>query len=228
MIALATNRDVDRLFAENQGLVHHCVIHTKMRFGGRIDHTILDGDDLVIIGQMALHDAARGFDPERGIKFSTYACRAIFCRLSRELRAPKNRTQNVSFVADEYYGDITDYFERGSTVDREWYDSEDIRSALRRLEEDDYRRWFVIHLRYLAERTMTFKEIGRAIGRSAQRVKQLEASAVEKLRGYMEGVPQKQAAGRAVCTCATDLTHQDSGVTDMMTTMIPAGAEECP
>ncbi len=55
----------DRLVCENTGLVHACC----RRFAGRG----VEYDDLYQSGCMGLVKAVRGFDPDRGLQFSTYA-----------------------------------------------------------------------------------------------------------------------------------------------------------
>lgn len=62
----------DRLMAENQGLVHSLAwrIHRKVS-----EHVELD--DLVGYGQIGLAEAARDFDSNRGVRFTTFAYHRI-------------------------------------------------------------------------------------------------------------------------------------------------------
>jgi len=63
------------MIEENIGLVYHVLLN---RFSGtnRRCH-----DDLISEGMMGLMEAAANFDPNRGMKFSTYACRRIYWRM---------------------------------------------------------------------------------------------------------------------------------------------------
>ncbi len=63
---------------DNMGLVHTCA----KRFRGRG----VEYDDLVQAGCVGLIKAADGFDPERGLKFSTYAVPLILGEIKRLFR----------------------------------------------------------------------------------------------------------------------------------------------
>lgn len=63
---------------DNMGLVHTCA----KRFRGRG----VEYDDLVQAGCIGLIKAADGFDPERGLKFSTYAVPLILGEIKRLFR----------------------------------------------------------------------------------------------------------------------------------------------
>lgn len=68
----------DRLVCENTGLVHACC----RRFAGRG----VEYDDLYQSGCMGLVKAVRGFDPDRGLQFSTYAVPVILGEIKRLFR----------------------------------------------------------------------------------------------------------------------------------------------
>ncbi|MGI6269379.1 MAG: sigma-70 family RNA polymerase sigma factor [Candidatus Howiella sp.] len=68
----------DKLVSENTGLVHACC----RRFAGRG----IEYDDLYQSGCMGLVKAARGFDPGRGLQFSTYAVPVILGEIKRLFR----------------------------------------------------------------------------------------------------------------------------------------------
>lgn len=64
---------------EHVGLVHHVVIR-YLRPRKHLEHL---RDDLVTAGMSGLMAAAEKFDPERGVKFSSYACQAIYTHMIR-------------------------------------------------------------------------------------------------------------------------------------------------
>ena len=68
----------DALAEENIGLVHLCA----NRFRGRG----IEYDDLYGAGCIGLMKACRGFDSERGVKFSTYAVPVILGEIRRLFR----------------------------------------------------------------------------------------------------------------------------------------------
>ncbi|KKL50107.1 hypothetical protein LCGC14_2308820, partial [marine sediment metagenome] len=59
----------NRMITSYMPLIHDCIQKTPIRIG--------DYDEMVSIGSEALISASEAFDPWRGFKFSTYACRSI-------------------------------------------------------------------------------------------------------------------------------------------------------
>lgn len=72
------NESRDRLIEENLGLVHACC--HKMTGRG------IEYDDLYGAGCLGLCKAAKGFDPDRGLRFSTYAVPVILGEIRRLFR----------------------------------------------------------------------------------------------------------------------------------------------
>lgn len=70
------------LVTDNEGLTRFCV----GRFNKPGRDQVYSRDELLTIATDAIIDAARQFDPKRGIRFSTYACTAIMRRLSGDSR----------------------------------------------------------------------------------------------------------------------------------------------
>jgi RNA polymerase sigma factor (sigma-70 family) len=72
---MRTKHEIERIVQENAGLVSTLVGRTLRLFprlpGG------YDREDLYSLGNLGLLSAARTFDPERGVAFSTYAYRCI-------------------------------------------------------------------------------------------------------------------------------------------------------
>ncbi|HEU0257324.1 MAG TPA: sigma-70 family RNA polymerase sigma factor, partial [Microbacteriaceae bacterium] len=74
-------KDRDRLVADYLPLVGYLVSELCARA------TQLDRDELASAGQFALFQASRGFDPERGVPFGSYARTRISGALADELRS---------------------------------------------------------------------------------------------------------------------------------------------
>lgn len=75
---MITCHDRNTVICNNMGLVHSCA----KRFRGRG----VEYDDLVQAGCVGLIKAADGFEPERGLKFSTYAVPLILGEIKRLFR----------------------------------------------------------------------------------------------------------------------------------------------
>lgn len=78
MAALEKNEALDRFVEQNLGLVHLCA--------RRFDRKGLEYDDLFQAGCVGLVKAAENFDPQRGVKFSTYAVPVILGEVRRLFR----------------------------------------------------------------------------------------------------------------------------------------------
>ena len=62
---------------DNLGLVYNRLAKFQKSSGGNVDHGLTD-EDLIQEGCLALLRAAEKFDLTRGIRFSTYACTAVW------------------------------------------------------------------------------------------------------------------------------------------------------
>lgn len=74
--------DFDQLVSDHLGLVAHIVRETMGRVPAHVDR-----DDLTSAGLTALVKAARAFDPERGVRFTSYAATRIRGGIVDELRS---------------------------------------------------------------------------------------------------------------------------------------------
>lgn len=74
--------DFDQLVSEHLGLVAHIVRETMSRVPAHVDR-----DDLTSAGLTALVKAARAFEPERGVPFTSYAATRIRGGIVDELRS---------------------------------------------------------------------------------------------------------------------------------------------
>ena len=96
------------MVTENLGLVHHIASRVVHRFPADFDR-----DDLVQVGTMGLIEAVRRFDPERGVRFSSYAGRRIEGAITDYLRsndwAPRSvRSQRRMLAIAEAQGATND------------------------------------------------------------------------------------------------------------------------
>ena len=143
--------------------------------------------ELVSEGNMALLRTLEKFDVARGFKFSTYACRAILKSFSR--LASRTGTYRQHFPA-EYDPDM----ERSDEIERRHIDQHELAvEDLQRVLEDNLASLTavertVIGARYAMgsyERVQTLQEVGRLVGLSKERVRQVQLDALAKLRAAL-------------------------------------------
>lgn len=96
------------MVTENLGLVHHIATRIVHRFPADFDR-----DDLIQVGTMGLMEAVRRFDPERGVRFSSFAGRRIEGSITDYLRsndwAPRSiRNQRRLLAVAESRGATSD------------------------------------------------------------------------------------------------------------------------
>jgi RNA polymerase sigma factor (sigma-70 family) len=149
----------------------------------------VDFAEIVSEGNMALLRAVDKFNVERGFKFSTYACRAILKAFSRTaMKHSKHRTRfPVEFEPDMEKSDWIDkkrdvveedcIDELKQIVDRNLADLSDT-------EQTVIRRRF--NWQQQEETPLTLEEVGKIIGVTKERVRQIQNKALAKIRKLME------------------------------------------
>ncbi|MEQ9460250.1 MAG: sigma-70 family RNA polymerase sigma factor [Phycisphaeraceae bacterium] len=153
----------------------------------------LEFADMVSEGNMALLRAVDKFDVSRGFKFSTYACRAILKSFSR---AGQKQTKHRRLFSAEY--DVK--YEKSDFLKkkREAHE-EDCVAEVGEIIRDNaaeltpVERTVIEHRFGLREATRrsngrghTLEQVGRTIGVTKERVRQIQNRALEKLRDHME------------------------------------------
>jgi RNA polymerase sigma factor (sigma-70 family) len=149
----------------------------------------VDFAEVVSEGNMALLRAVDKFNADRGFKFSTYACRAILKAFSRTaLKASRHRTRfPVEFEPDLEKSDWSD--RRREKVEEECIDElknivDRNLADLTNVEQTVIRRRF--NWQEEAESPLTLEEVGRIIGVTKERVRQIQNKALAKIRQVME------------------------------------------
>ena len=149
----------------------------------------VDFAEIVSEGNMALLRAVDKFSIDRGFKFSTYACRAILKAFSRAaMKSAKHRTRfPVEFEPDMEQSDWADrrrdqieddcIDELKAIVDRNLAD-------LSNVEQTVIRRRF--NWQQAEESPLTLEEVGKIIGVTKERVRQIQNKALMKIRTVME------------------------------------------
>ena len=153
----------------------------------------IEFSDLVSEGNVALMMAIGKFDVGKGFKFSTYACRAILSSFSRKGMKEGRHRRLFPAVYDPAWEGLN-----YRQIDRTEYDH-DRADALRHFVEEnkaeltDIER-AIIHHRFsisnvatkVDEKPMTLEQVGKMVGLTRERVRQLQKSALRKLRRVIE------------------------------------------
>ena len=158
----------------------------------------VDFGELVSEGNMALLRAVEKFDIARGFKFSTYACRAILKAFSRI--ALKSSRYRQAFPTEFDPSMERSNYQETRRADVEQDAVEELQRIIgeNRAELSDVEKT-VIQARFAisqapingyssveAPQALTLEEVGRVIGVTKERVRQIQNKALEKLRSTIE------------------------------------------
>ncbi len=161
----------------------------------RIRLSEMDFSDLISEGNMALLRAIDKFDVARGFKFSTYACRAILKAFSRSGVKLSRYRQFFPTDFDPKLEKSNYQSEKRDTHEVECVD--ELRQIIRRnkaeltqIERDVLVHRFAVGTPKVAvdpkAAPLTLEQVGRIIGVTKERVRQIQNKALEKLRHTME------------------------------------------
>jgi RNA polymerase primary sigma factor len=156
----------------------------------------MDFADVVSEGNMALLRAVDKFDVDRGFKFSTYACRAILKAFSRgAIKASRRRTR---FPLEFEPGrEKSDWLDRRRDSTEEFY-IEELQAIVDRNLADlsSIEQKVIVHRfnwKQASESPLTLDAVGKIIGVTKERVRQIQNKALAKIRTVMEDRSQRSA-----------------------------------
>ncbi len=185
-VRIQTLKEIEDLQNE-AGLVKEMLINANLRLVVNIakKHTAQAENffELMSDGNMSLIRAVEKFDYYRGFKFSTYASWAIMKNFARSIPEDKHRRERFitghEDVFDAAPDNRTDEHEMLATQERATH------SVNRLLEYLEPREREIIRMRAGMDengKNVTLEEIGRKFGITKERVRQLNARAMSKLR----------------------------------------------
>lgn len=172
-----------RVVEGNLGLVYDLL--------GRSRFEAMDRDEMTSEGMMALLRAADTFDPWRGYRFSTYACNAILRSFSRAaLQDSRRRSKivgpyDVDFEKSDLQ-DVTRSDQRALFAERLHRILRMDNAELSDVEKTVLARRFPFES---ARQRQTLEDIGKQMRVSKERVRQIQLSAIAKLRKAVTSDP---------------------------------------
>jgi RNA polymerase primary sigma factor len=161
----------------------------------RVRMSDVDFSDLISEGNMALLRAVDKFDVARGFKFSTYACRAILKAFSRTgMKFSKYRQlfptdfdpklEKSDYMANKRASHETDCVDEIKTIIK------DNTADLSEIERQVIEHRFALGRRREMNpdsAPLTLEQVGKIIGVTKERVRQIQNKAMEKIRVSLEG-----------------------------------------
>jgi RNA polymerase primary sigma factor/RNA polymerase sigma factor len=178
--------EIERLYEEAVGVKNQIiranlrlVVSIAKRHVGPLDNFF----ELVSDGNMSLIRAVEKFDYARGNKFSTYASWAIMKNFARTIPDEHKHRDRFRTSQEEMFTGTEDV--RTDQYEQEHTQSQREVRVGRILERLDEREQKIIISRFGLERghePLTLKEVGAEMGVTKERVRQIEARALSKLR----------------------------------------------
>lgn len=180
-----TAKNRNRLVEYHLPMARHMANHFQRK--RHISSWVFNFDDLFSEATIALCRAVEFFDPGRGVKFSTYACRGMYQQMTKFACEARNGIRGVQYPREDY-----PKIERLAveTDTRPAYDppdnrlrpeiSEDAQGVAEALKFLDKRDQRAIRMRHWDG--MGLEEIGDQLGVSKERARQILLRAHAKLR----------------------------------------------
>lgn len=133
--------------------------------------------------QLVLVKAVEGFDPWRGLRFSTFAVTCFLRHLAGEKRSERRKEGRQSTMPDEYFEEemVAPSDETTESFHAILFDVERFLNEKHTLLAD--REKTILRLRFFQpDPQPTLEQIGREVGISKERVRQIQAVALAKIR----------------------------------------------
>jgi len=142
-------------------------------------------NELISDGNISLMQAVEKFDYARGFRFSTYASWAILKNFAKTI--PEENYRGEKFVTGQ--GELLEAVPESTEAAREEEYASSVRSAINRvLAKLSDREQQIVKCRFGIgdEDAQTLGEVGKEMKVTRERVRQIEARAIEKMRGFLQ------------------------------------------
>jgi RNA polymerase primary sigma factor len=170
-----------RIVSSNMGLV--------LAMAKRVQYEGVEFTDLISEGSMALLRATEKFDCGRGLKFSTYACQAIFKAFSRVAK-------QVYRYHNMFPTQLDPALEKDDSLDQRREETHsDLVDEVRAMVQENLAdlsetELSVVRLRFSLDDpdrpALTLKQVGDKLGLTKERIRQIQNKALAKLREAAE------------------------------------------
>jgi RNA polymerase primary sigma factor len=182
---LARKRELDQLdaFWKDAQAMKNRIVASNLRLVVSVARKHLQPGtnlmELISEGNITLMRAVESFDIHKGVRFSTYATLALMKGFARAVPAMRAKSRGTGLEA------AMDVADRRVDIDADRLDNRDQLAQLLRVLNDNERR--VLNLHYgltVSDRTTpaTLESLGEEMGLSKHRVRQIEQTALAKLR----------------------------------------------
>lgn len=182
--------EIEKLYEEAVA-VKNQIVQSNLRLVVSIAKRHVNGSDdffgLVSDGNMSLIRAAEKFDFSRGNKFSTYASWAIMKNFARTIPEEFKHRDRFRTSQDELF--VAKQDNRSDQLGLEHVQQQRQLQVEKILEKLDEREQRIIISRFGLDHShepLTLKEVGHELGVTKERVRQIEARALNKLREAAE------------------------------------------
>lgn len=170
----------DYIVEENMGLVYSMI--------SKVGSSQVDEDEMLSEGLYGLSRAVERFNPWKGYRFSTYACNAIARSMMRKSQRETRYRERFPVQHDL----SLDKPQAMPDFQTELYSERLHRALEKNLAELTDHEYKILKERFPLddrERRRTLKEIGDSCGVSKERVRQLQSSALKKIREALNEDP---------------------------------------
>ena len=180
----ATKAKKPQLYDAEINATSNLIVTSNLRLSVHFARKFVNNDlfEMISAGNVGLMNACRSFDYSRGMKFSTYAVWAIKGQFHTDFKIKMRYEERTEQVDDEasFADPLTGSAETSAI-------KEEIRENIQRLYlclSDERQKLVIKHRFGLDVEPLRLSEIGKMLGVSKERVRQIEVRALEELRFF--------------------------------------------